>query len=79
MDSAWTQGDHDKAWSASKTAKWLNVAGIISGALSLIVVIVIVIAVVVFNIIRQNTWKNTWKNTVTAEHTDTPASENFEL
>ena len=40
VDSAWTQGDHDKAWSASKTAKWLNVAGIISGSLVLLVVTV---------------------------------------
>ena len=47
MDSAWTQGDHDKAWSASKTAKWLNVAGIISGALSLLAAIVIVVAYIV--------------------------------
>ena len=55
MDSAWTQGDHDKAWSASKTAKWLNVAGIISGALSVLVVTVAVIAYIVVIFTRQTT------------------------
>ena len=43
MDSALAQGDYDNARSASKTAMWLNVAGIFIGTIALVGVIAFII------------------------------------
>ena len=56
VNSAKEQGDHDKARSSSRIAKWLNIAGIITG--SLLLVGLVVFLIVFATVIVPNSFRN---------------------
>ena len=56
VNSAKKQGDHDKVRSFSRIAKWLNIAGIITGALLLVGLVVFL--TVFATVIVPNSFRN---------------------